>query len=332
MDSFAETILRTSLSRAFAGLAVSLLLLTGCSKQTTDYRTLVAKLELEEVVSTFNEEKTKRFAPKDSDGLPLADRQSAALLASLYLSGSWSQILDQWTIHPINLKLNKADEPEWLTSEKAAVMDFAARLSKPLEASISTGYNIVPERLWPQFDPDRTVVYGHNDWKHATQLCALLHSEGLKPSITVLQKQSAFLYKDDWGKPTIPLVSLKNGKRLVVGVEFDLFLEFEKKEDVEQFAELVTRFAKKDSPDEAGLIHDSWWQPFYRTFTPTTFGQPLTVMLVQYQGYRANLISLPKDASKKIKQIQSLDSDWTVEPVTIWVNPAFYRFQLGDYR
>lgn len=331
----AEIILRTPLSRTFtilAGLTAILLLQPSCSKQTTDYTALVAELELAELATTFNEEKTKRLAPKNTDRLPLVDRQSAALLASLGLTGNRADILGLWTTHPIYLKLNKVEEPAWLTLRKGTVMDFASRLTKPLEASISTGYNIVPGSLWPQFDPDRTVVYGHNDWKHAKQLCALLHSEGLKPSITVLQKQSAFIYNDDWGEPTIPLVPLKNGKRLVVGVEFDLFLEFEEKEDVERFAELVTRFAKKDSPDEAGLIHDAWWQPFYRTFIPTTFGQPLTVMLVQYQGYRANLISLPKDASEKIKQIQSLDPDWTVEPVTIWVNPAFYRFQLGDYR
>ena len=108
--------------------------------------------------------------------------------------------------------------------------------------------------------------------------------------------------------------------------------EFESIEDIDRFYELVTRYAKKDSPDEPGLIYDAWWQPFYRTFQPSSFGKELTVQLVSFQGYRTNLMSLPKDAEEKLQKLRAMHADWSVEPISIWVNPAFYRFQLGDYR
>ena len=41
---------------------------------------------------------------------------------------------------------------------------------------------------------------------------------------------------------------------------------------------------------------------------------------------------MPDEASAKKAKLEAMHSDWEVEAVDIWVNPAFYRFQLGDYR
>jgi hypothetical protein len=304
----------------------------GCAADAKDDSSILKQLELSELAATFDEGKTNRFAPPELSSHSFEKRQAAAVLASLGLEGTSSQMLEQWEAHPIIQLLGQTDDPAWLKNDEQIIKSFADLLAQPLEEKISNGYNILPAIQWPKFDPARTIIYGHNDFKHARQLYALWYSEGMRPKVTLLHKSSAFLYNDDWGEPTMPLASLKNGDRLVVTTEYDLCIEFEEEQDIERFSKLVTRYAKKDTPEEGGLIYDSWWQPFYRTFQPSSFGQSLTVMLVQYKGYRANLISMPQDAEKKIAQIRTMSPDWTVESIDIWVNPGFYRFQLGDYK
>ena len=308
------------------------LCLSGCSEKTTNYSSILEELELSELAATFDEAKTAHFAPDEVSNAAPSERIAAAVLASLNLTGSRQSILTQWASHPIQQFLQTTAQPGWLESDKAIIEGFEKRLEQPIEQRITTGYNIMPTEQWPSFDPAKTILYGHNDLKHARQLYALCYSEGMRPKVSFLHKSSAFLFRDDWGEPSVPLVQLKNGDRLVTAQEYDLCIEFEKPEDVDRFYDLVTRYAKKDTEDEAGLIYDAWWQPFYRTFQPSSFGKQLTVLLVQYQGYRTNLMSMPDEASEKKSKLESMHSDWEVEAVDIWVNPAFYRFQLGDYR
>jgi hypothetical protein len=313
------------------------MLWSGCSNKSeigtvSNPSATVKELDLTEVAETFNAGKTDRWLGNVELDLPPTERKAQALLNSLGLKGNPEEILAQWQAHPVFQKLTDPDRPDWMEKEVETVNSFAKLLREPIEQSITTGYNIVPEAMWPSFDPDKTVIYGHSDWKHARQLVALLYSEGLKPRIIPLIKTSAFLYNDDWGAPSRPLEQLKSGKRLVVGEEFDLFLEFKEKPDVERFAKLVTQYAKKDSPDEPGLIYGSWWQPFYRTLSPYSEGHPLTVMLLCYKGFRANLISLPEDAPAKSARLRTMNDQWKVEEYTIWVNPGFYRSQFGEYR
>ncbi len=293
---------------------------------------LVEELGLTEVAHTLNAEDIDQHLPSSAQDFPANERQSQALLNALNLTGSENEIRRAWKQHPIYTDLTEPKEPAWFKEDDTTINTFIQQLGKPLEERITSGYNIIQQSLWPSFDTDRTVIYGHNDWKHARQLIAMLHAKGLKSKVTPLIKQSAFLFRDDWGEPTRELVKLENGERLVVQNEYDLFIEFDKSADVERFAELVTQYAKKDSEDEPGLLHDSWWQPFYRSLRPTKTGHPLTVMLVKYNGYRANLISLPEEAKGKYEKLVSMNPDWTLETFTIWVNPGFYRWQLGDYK
>ena len=314
------------------GLLVCTAPWSGCDRKQTDYNSLVKDLGLSEVAGTFNEDKIQGIIGNSESDLPLEERQATALLASLGLAGNRDEIMRQWEGHPIMEQLDYPEKPNWIDYDSSNLKAFVESLIRPIETSITKGFNIIPESHWPAFDPDKTVVYGHNDWKHAQQVCALLYSEGLTPRLSAVQKVSAFLFHDDWGEPSRPLIPLQNGRRLVRGVEFDLFLEFDEKQEVERFAQLITRFAKKDSPDEPGLLHGSWWQPFYRTFAKTAYGKPLTVLLVSNHGFRANLISLPEDADGKLTELKAMDSSWTITPIPIWVNPAFYRFQTGDYK
>ena len=305
---------------------------TGCAEKDTDYVDILEELELNELAATFDDDKTQRFAPEGLSDASLEAKTAAAVLASLGLHGNRQEILSQWDSLPINQFLETTAQPTWLADDADTIAAFAERLERPLEERITTGYNIMPEHRWPSFDPAKTIIYGHNNLKHAKQLYALLLSEGLRPQISYLHKSSAFLFNDDWGEPSRPLKQLKNGERLVVAEEFDLCIEFGDTADIGRFHELMLRYAKKDTEDEAGLIHGSWWQPFYRTFQPSSFGKQLTVLLVRYEGYRTNLMSMPGEAEEKRAKLQAMHADWSVEPIDIWVNPAFYRFQLGDYR
>ncbi|QXD24468.1 hypothetical protein F7C95_00750 [Opitutia bacterium ISCC 51] len=308
------------------------LILSGCAAEKPDYSAILEEMELSELAATFNEEKTKQFAPPRLKEAGEKERRAAAVLGSLDLNGSRQEMLQQWASHPIQQFLQTAMQPNWMEKDKPIIDAFEKRLAQPIEQRITTGYNIMPENRWPQFDPAKTILYGHNDLKHARQLYALCYSEGMRPRVSFLHKRSAFLFRDDWGEPSVPLVQLNNGDRLVTAQEHDLCIEFEASEDVDRFYDLVTRYAKKDTEDEAGLIHDAWWQPFYRTFQPNSFGNQLTLLLVRYEGYRTNLMSMPEEASEKKNKLEAMHSDWEVEAVDIWVNPAFYRFQLGDYR
>lgn len=313
-------------------LLVALLALSGCTAERPNYISIVNELELSELAATFDDTKTERFAPETLNAASVEERKAAALLASLDLTGSRLEILEQWKAHPIYVLLQTTGEPPWLKNDAVTIDAFAERLKEPIERRITTGYNIMPENRWPAFDPATTILYGHNNLKHARQLVALCYSEGLRPDVTYLHKTSAFLFNDDWGEPGRQLVQLNNGERLVVAEEYDLCIEFQAADDIDRFYDLVTRYAKKDTADEPGLIHGAWWQPFYRTFQPSSFGRQLTVLLVRHQGYRTNLMSMPEEAADKMAKLRAMHADWTVEAVDIWVNPAFYRFQLGDYR
>lgn len=330
MTHFLDSVLKCSPAWR---IAIILAVATNASPiATAQFTKLLEEFGLTEVAYTLKEEDIDTHLPSSAQDLPAEEKQSLVLLRALNLIGSENEIRRAWEQHSIYTDLTEPEDPAWFKEDKTIIDTFIQQLGKPLEERITSGYNIIPQSLWPSFDKDRTVIYGHNDWKHARQLVALLHTKGLKPKVTPLIKQSAFLFRDDWGEPTRELVKLENGERLVVQNEYDLFIEFDKPADVERFAELVTQYAKKDSDDEPGLLYDSWWQPFYRSLRPTETGHPLTVMLVKYNGYRANLISLPEEAKGKYKKLAGMNPDWDLETASIWVNPGFYRWQLGDYK
>ena len=258
--------------------------------------------------------------------------RAQSTLACLGVDGPAETVLELWQNHPVYGRLRDTGAPAWLNERAADVRDFEALLGQVMVAGLSTGYNIVPQSLWPQFDTRTTVIYSHSDWQHARQLVALLALHGLTPEVTPLVKQSKFLFRDEWGEPERELPRLANGQRVVDQLEFELFLHFEGPEQIERFGELVTQYAKRDSEDEEGLLHGSWWQPFYRTFEPIEQYHRLVVMLVSYRGFRVNLLSLPDQAEDRLTKLRALSDEWRVTPYDIWVNPAFYRFQLGDYR
>ena len=317
---------------AFRALSILLCMAIGTACAAAERSVVVQEIGMAEVAATLDEGLQTRCLPPRAKTMSLESWQAHALLSCLEMDRGAGAVDAGLHDHPVYERLFDPGTPAWLEQGRADVAAFERRLYRVLEAGLSQGYNIVPVALWPEFDPDKTVIYGHSDWRHARQLVALLQTRGLTPRVTPVLKKSAFLYHEDWGEPSQPLPRLKSGERVVDQLEYDLFLEFDRAEQVTRFAELVTRYAKKDEEDEPGLLHGAWWQPFYRTMSARGGAHQLTVLLLSFRGYRTNLISLPEDAARKLAALRDMDPEWTVTQVEIWVNPGFYRNMLGDYR
>lgn len=218
----------------------------------------------------------------------------------------------------------------------ADVADAAKQMEVWLRAAVgenlSTGYNVVSNELWPEYPRDRTLIYGHSDIRHARQLLLLLRAKGLDPDFRFVPKASAFRYREGWGGSTEGFPELSDGGHLVVAEEYDLFLTFAKPGDRERFLEIVNRYAKKDTPDETGLIYRAWWQPFYRANELVGGMQEVRLIEVRRGGYRSNIMTLVEDATWKRDALAKRfpGMDFQLQP--IWVNPSFYRYMRGDFR
>ena len=295
----------------------------------------VEQLGLTELAATFDRAKVARCSAGKALPRQISlDWQAQALFQCLPLAAMETEqtLTQQWHAHPVLGQLYDPGDPDWLAADHVIIEAFESQLIAVMAAGLSTGYNILPHNLWPNFNPEATVIYGHSNWQHVRQLVALLYTENLTPQVSLVLKKSAFLYREGWGAPTSTLITLANGQKAVDQVEFDLFLQFSSSSEIAQFAQLITRYAKKDDVDEPGLIFASWWQPFYRSLRPHPGAQRLTVLLVSHKGYRANLVGLPEQVRERVAAVQRFNPAWQISTYDIWVNPGFYRNQFGRFK
>lgn len=221
---------------------------------------------------------------------------------------------------------------EAATAAEAPAAAFEAMLFQAMSENITTGYNIIPKGAWPDYAPDHTIIYGHNDLKHLRQLLFLLRLHGLDPAFTIVPKRSAFKLREGWGNTNDSGPRLPDGTAVAQLSEYDLWMEFSDAAAIEHFQALVTRYAKKDSADEPGLLYASWWQPFYRSFISRESMKETREIWVSMQGYKANVLSIVGEESGKLKALQNLSNIWQTEVIPLWVNPSFYRYLEGHYK
>ena len=105
---------------------------------------------------------------------------------------------------------------------------------------------------------------------------------------------------------------------------------FDSAEDMKRFHELVTRYAKKDETDEAGLIANAWWQPFYYTDESLSGFKPISLLVVAAGEHEATLTVLEERTDKVIESLSGYN--WSVRTDRVWVNAPFFRFLNGDYK
>ncbi|PVA05469.1 hypothetical protein [Thalassorhabdomicrobium marinisediminis] len=201
-----------------------------------------------------------------------------------------------------------------------------------VDQGFMTGYNVLDTADLSNFDPELMLRYGHSSIDHAVQLLYLMKREGFDPKVQFTPKSSAFVFLPEWGEPPASVVTFDSGTMVNVMVEYNLDFEFSSVERKQAFMDLINDYAKRDDEDEAGLIIDAWWQPFYRSYVPMDRYEPLSENRVQIGGYQADIVTLPADAAPMVEKIATVDGVGEVSTTEIWVNPAFYRYMVGDFK
>ena len=210
----------------------------------------------------------------------------------------------------------------------------------------ATGYGLKYAGYDAHFLADYTLKYSHSDFRHAEQLIGLLRSENIDAYIQLEPKVSVYEYLPEWGDPGTPTPSYAvreaaEGRYLCYAVEYDLMIEFDSLEEKERFHELIEIYAKKydtsfdsDGNLTAKLLAESWWQPLYSSATELEnpeFNELTDNVIYDQDGlYSIHSFTLPEDTAA-IETIVSMTApELHVNPVTIYVNPAFMRYITGE--
>lgn len=209
-----------------------------------------------------------------------------------------------------------------------------------VQNKVVTGYNVKNEAYNANFLPELTLQYGHSDIKHAHQLLGLLNSEGITAKVQLEPKVSIYEYLLDWGPvpestPTYAVKQFSDDMYLCYAVEYDMQLEFNNKEDMLRFNEVINEYAKKweGNEDAVGLIYASWWQPLYSTTVmdmPSDSYFEIGDCYIENGMYSLHTFYLPKDKDTVISSLQSLAGDLEVKSHEKMVNKAFYNYLTGD--
>jgi len=210
----------------------------------------------------------------------------------------------------------------------------------------STGYNLKYDGYNANFLPEYTLQYGHSDISHAIQLIALLNSEGIDAKVAMEPKTSIYEYMVDWGDPakltmtpTYEVRPLEGTDRyLCYATEYDMKLEFDTTTGKDAFDSIVNQYAKKwlDKIDENGvptesLLTGAWFQPLYTSTVPMKDTESFTEIrdnVVHNGPYTIHPFSTV-DGGGAIETVVKA-ADLTVEPVTLYVNNAFYRYLIQE--
>ncbi|MFA6696567.1 MAG: hypothetical protein WCR85_08050, partial [Sphaerochaeta sp.] len=148
----------------------------------------------------------------------------------------------------------------------------------------------------------------------------------------------------DWGpvpEPSPYYMVLENSEDfyLAYAVEYDAKFEFEKKEDLLKFDQIINTYAKKNDQNQAkdsnvALLRGAWWQPLYST----TFNadsqayQEIVDCILMEDGYSIHPFSLLENKDNLINTLEEL-SGLEVQEKALFVNNAFYRYLTGaDYQ
>lgn len=305
------------------------------AKTAFSYASVVADLGLSELADTFTETKVRSLVGDVTSDSAFALLVGIGLLEpsdydTELLAYDAEALVDRVRADPIFLKSLSIGAP--VSADDSDYTVLQGLLFEALAEDITTGYNVTVSANWPNYAPERMLIYGHNDLQHLRQLLFLLRTEGMGPKFRFLPKRSAFKIREEWGVADADTPKLPDGTPVALITEYELFLEFEEAEDVLVFQDLVTRYAKRDSETETGLIYKSWWQPFYRSLVPTGEMVETREIWVSVGGLKANILSIPSEAPGKLVKLRELSSVWSIEEIPLWVNPSFYRYLLGDYK
>ncbi|MEJ8751616.1 cell wall-binding repeat-containing protein [Lagierella sp. ICN-221743] len=202
----------------------------------------------------------------------------------------------------------------------------------------ATGFNIISKDYANSFDKSKTFVYSQDSIENVNQLLAILRMEGIKGKVAIEPKSSAYEYRKEWGEPApatdkYEVVKVKDNKMIANSIEFNIYIEFENKTDMQKLDKLVIAngMKTKDMPKGENRIADSWWVPLYSTTAEMGEGYG---NLIDNRIEKDNLIlhtfTLEKDSEKVIKTLNETLKGSTATAVKIWVNNPFIDYIKGD--
>lgn len=202
----------------------------------------------------------------------------------------------------------------------------------------ATGFNIISKEYANNFDKNKTFVYSQDSIDNVNQLLAILRMEGIKGKVAIEPKSSAYEYRKEWGEPApatekYEVVKVKDGKMVANSIEFNIYIEFENKEDMQKLDKLViaNTMKTKDMPNGENRIADSWWVPLYSTTAEMGEGYG---NLIDNKIVKDDLIlhtfTLEKDSAKVIKTLNEFLKVNTAVAEKIWVNNPFIDYIKGE--
>ena len=201
---------------------------------------------------------------------------------------------------------------------------------------LTTGFSIKSGLYAARFLPDLTLIYGHDDIKHAAQILALLKSEGVYAKVQIEPKVSIYQYMPEWGEPKAPtptyeVRAVRDDLMLVYATEYDLVLEFENPEDMKSINGLIMAYAKKNSGEEGKrLLYGSWWQPLYYSHLEMGEGYRKIYDNAAENGvYSLHSLSMAGSGAKLLMAL-SEEPGLKVSQSSVWVDMPFYRYLNGE--
>lgn len=332
------------------GLILLLTLMSMNLYGETLYRAAVKDLKMEELAATYSQEKVKDslkgYRKNNEDFQELAAKAvlvdlGAVTVEELNSGKSLNKKLGEFVTDYINTEENYIGNvsdkniierlnSKWNKGQIITDSSLAYTLNKAVLKGLTTGYNIKDRKDYSNFDEKLTVSYGHSDMIHTSQLIGLLKSENIDAKVNLELKTSAFIYLPEWGESSYVTTKMPDGTIIAHPLEYDLKLQFENQQDKEKFFTLIEKYAKKDDENEKGLLYESWWQPFIQTEKVDGYNM-LIDNIASDARYDAHILTLPEKSKALVEEL-SKDKKIRVKTKEVWVNPAFYRFMLGEYK
>lgn len=249
----------------------------------------------------------------------------AAQIGRIQVPGALPEAFDA----TIDILISHLSDPNAL-----ALYELGEEAFQVLDPAIFTGYSVKNSREAADFDPARTVRYGHASPFHLFELLAIMKHHGWNPSLNVESRVSSYVHHYEWG----PLgeddiyTPIDDERAIIYVMEYDAVFEFDNPEDVVAFNEFILQNAQKERGNETrfGLISDSWYVPLYSTTVPQDGYDALKEVRVTYgDHYFVNYV-VADMAEEVAEALQALAGEgYTVSINDLWVNGVFFEYVGG---
>lgn len=255
------------------------------------------------------------------------------LLSKLYvLRGEHKNYIGHTKESEIYEKINQRIELYKLPVIENAVQKVLQSL---LEENYISGYFIKERKFESHFNSDLSLLYLHNDIKHAKQLIALIKREDIYAKVQITPKISTFIYLKEWETPVISekerYINLESGNYLVLKEEFDLEFEFEDSEEKKAFQNIILSYAKKrekieEVSGEDNVIYSSWFVPsFVSRAEVESYVKIINNMIVDGDYIYCTFTSVEKSNELAVI-IKEQHPEITLSREDLWVNRDFYEY------